>query len=191
MTACSKRISERSTCGMQVVKIWVMLLMISVIPFGCGRIAMEKSIEEFFVFVDSLLDQRPYNRNLIEKVFDCELHKIDDQSNEYFSIYETKKGDRQDSKLSIELRIPTSKSNKRDGILIIDDLDINQKTCVVMEDVIERYGEGEFTPASPQMPVDLAEQYISYVYSWGKISYGFNVSGKICLRTLVIDATRG
>lgn len=162
------------------------IILFSVILTYCEVSPMERNDDEIFTLVEYLTKQRPFSPEKIEKVTGLKLEIVDNKSNEYFNKYiSVAKDDNISSSFSIELRVPTSKSSHSDGMLI---LGIQKEVCITQDDVINRYGEGEFTPPSPGMHPDIAKYYISYRYNWGKISYGLKYKDPKCLETIVLNA---
>jgi hypothetical protein len=155
---------------------------------SCGGKAMFSSKENLFDIVEGLSEQRPFNKDKIEKYTGQSLENIKSKSNESFSFYKSQKSDSQNiDNFSIELRVPTSKSSCIDGILFID---LSMEMCLTQEDIVNKYGLGEPWPPDPNMPDEMALFYLSYKYNWGQISFGFKVTDQECLRSIVLDATQ-
>lgn len=164
------------------------ILIAIVFLLSCGGGAMINSKNDFFNMVETLSEQRPFDLKKIEELTARNLKKIQSESNEYFLIYKSvKEKNKSNDVISIELRVPTSKSSCKDGILIFE---LEPETCIDQNDVIGKYGLGEPSPPDPNMPREIALFYLSYTYDWGQVSYGFNVIGQECLCSIVLDATQ-
>jgi hypothetical protein len=155
---------------------------------SCGVWEMINSKDDFFHMVKTLSEQRPFDPRKIEELTARNLEKIQSESNEYFLVYKSVEEKNQyNDVISIELRVPTSKSSCEDGILIFE---LEPEACIDQNDIIGKYGLGEPSPPDPNMPREIALFYLSYTYDWGQLSYGFKVIGQECLNSVVLDATK-
>lgn len=171
------------------IAVHLVIALYAIFIFSCGGMTMIGSKHELFDIVEDLTKQRPFNPKKIERILGHVLKNVESESNEFFLTYKSQKNEAQDDdNLAIELRIPTSKSNCTDGMLI---LDLSLDTCITQDDVMDKYGESEATPPDPDEPTETASFYVSYNYHWGKISYGFMVIGQRCLNSIVLDAIQG
>lgn len=147
---------------------------------------MESRETDLFKMIDLLSKQRPFDPQKIEEITGLELKPSKNESNEYFSIYRSDgKSEKNDFNISLELRLPTSKSGHSDGLLI---LRIKSGICIRQDEIIKRFGVGEPKPPSPNMHPEKALLYIAYRYKWGKISFGIKYNEPKCLEAIVLNA---
>ena len=120
---------------------------------------MINSKKDLFDMVNIISNHRPFDPGKIESLTDHKLENIKPESNEYFLIYRSLKDNVQrNDNLSIELRVPTSKSSCRDGMIVINLEPVN---CIDQDDVVNEYGLGEPNPPHPNMPEEEALFYLS------------------------------
>jgi hypothetical protein len=136
---------------------------ISVLYFGsCGGIMAIRNKQNIFDMVSVFTKSRPFNPEMLEAQIHKPMEEMTTESNEYFTVFTSKNENKHhNGGISAELRLPTSKSTCKDGIIV---LDFESEDCITQEDVIKEYGLGNPIPPDPDTPEEHAMFYLSYIY---------------------------
>lgn len=118
-----------------------------------------------FQVIEALMRQRPFTLEAVSRITESTLRKAD--SNEYFATFMSVR-DAKAPLREVELRLPTSASTKKDGILI---LSIDTAARITTEAVEKRFGSRpEFSVPEPAAPHEFAYRYRQ---PWGDLSFEF------------------
>lgn len=132
-----------------------------------------------FQVIEALIRQRPFTRHAVRRITGTNPWELD--SNNYFKTFMSD----QDAKATIqavELRIPTSASSKKDGLVI---LTVNTAARITPEAVRKHFGsEPDLSVPEPAAPCQYA---YTYRQPWGDLSFEFARRTEY-LMTVAIDA---
>ena len=139
----------------------------------------KKDPSALFQVVEALILHRPFTRRDVRRIAGISLPGRD--PDKYFDTFMS---DRRANGviLSAEVRIPTSASSKKDGMVV---LTVNTRARITPAAVIKRFGpEPEFHVPPPEAPFGCI---YTYKQPWGNLSFQFT-RGSEHLESVVIDA---
>ncbi|WP_224243191.1 hypothetical protein [Hyalangium gracile] len=136
--------------------------------------------------ISTLAASRPFKLEEVDRLMATSLKPEVSVSNAYFTVYRAK--DTAKAPLhNVELRVPTSKSHRKDGLLLFE---IAPSTCVTQEQARHHFGPSpELSVPTPHQPPD-SPIYLSYSQPWGSLRLGFSRTAKACLVSVVLDADK-
>jgi len=138
-----------------------------------------------FDLISTLVDARPIRADVVAKTTKAKLQRVAEESNDYFSILRGAVSTNGPLK-SVEVRIPTPQASAKDGMVL---LDVRTDVCTSKKETMSRFGQNpELSVPTPRQPPD-APVYLVYRYDWGVLRFGFERTGKECLKAIVLDAT--
>lgn len=129
------------------------------------------------------MDARPWTPESLGTITGARLVENADESNASFRVYRS--AGAQGNFKSVELRVPTTGSAARGGLVI---LDLRPGNGVFANEVQRRFGE-DFEVTPPSLHAPASPSYIAYAQRWGKVSFGFGSTGNQELVRMVLDAT--
>jgi len=138
-----------------------------------------KDPSALFQVIEALILHRPFTRRDVRRIAGISLPGRD--PDRYFDTFLS---DRQAKGiiLSAEVRIPTSASSKKDGMVV---LTVNTRARITPAAVTKRFGpEPDFLVPHPEAPFGCT---YTYRQPWGDLSFQFT-RGTEYLETVVIDA---
>ncbi len=140
-----------------------------------------------FQKVETLKASRPFDRTKLEELFDMKLSPSPTTQTQYFTVFKTDEEQAGSGSVdAIELRMPTAKSDKTDGLVI---LSVNADLCIKRHEVADWMGQpGEQEPPRANVPASMPA-YVRHQHDWGVMSFGFSRTEPKCLRSIVLDAT--
>jgi hypothetical protein len=132
-----------------------------------------------FQVIEALIRRRPFTRHAVRRITGTTLWGLD--SDNYLKTFVSD----QDAKATIqavELRIPTSASSKKDGLVI---LTVNTRARITPEAVMKHFGsQPEFHVQHPEVPYGCTYRYRQ---PWGDLSFQFTPRTEY-LESVAIDA---
>ncbi|MDY7231904.1 hypothetical protein [Hyalangium rubrum] len=141
---------------------------------------------KLLALISTLAASRPFVPEEVNRLMATSLKPEVSVSNEYFTVYrarDTAKAPLQ----NVELRVPTSRSHRKDGLLLFE---IAPSTCVTQEEARRSFGPSpELSFPTPHQPPD-SPLYLSYSQPWGSLRLGFSRNDKACLVSVVLDADK-
>lgn len=141
---------------------------------------------ELLKAVKELSAARPFEKDRVSRLTAHQLRPVPDSGNPYFSVLSSK-DERGRLFREVELRVPGNGASAKDGLVV---LTVQPKLCVERREVLESFGkESEISVPTPRQPPE-SPVYLVYQYAWGAIRFGFERTGRECLRTVILDATR-
>jgi hypothetical protein len=167
------------------VKIALLLLLLTVFPpvaaFGdrvlAGRGEQDPGV--VFKLIEALIRQRPFTLDAVSRITETTMRKAD--SNDYFVTFMSARGVKTPLR-NVELRLPTSASSKKDGILI---LSIDSSARITPEAVGKQFeSRPDVSAPEPAAPYEFS---YTYVQPWGRLSFEF-ARGTRCVTAVIIDA---
>lgn len=155
----------------KAVNITVIFSLLILINSGCKKEKDMNANAEFWGLVEKIENLRPYTKNTVENIVNCELAA--DSEPRSFSRYTLKSiGNNAFPFLitGIDLRIRESDPSD-EGLLVIKVAD----SAISIEDVLARYPKGTPVPAPPENTSSTAERSYWVQQKWGKLVFGFSV----------------
>jgi hypothetical protein len=141
---------------------------------------------KILALISTLAASRPFKPEAVNRLMETSLSPESSVSNEYFMVYrarDTAKAPLQ----NVELRVPTSKSSRKDGLLLFE---IDPSTCVTQDEAQRYFGASPaLSVPTPRQPPD-SPIYLNYSQSWGSLRLGFSRNDKACLVSVVLDADK-
>ncbi|WP_143101560.1 hypothetical protein [Stigmatella aurantiaca] len=139
---------------------------------------------KILVLISTLASSRPFAVDTVSRLTGAQLQPAPEVSNEYFTVYRSSKV-KDASILKVELRVPTPKTSRKDGLLLFE---LNPATCVTRNEAQLHF---DLIPTlsvpTPHQPPD-SPFYLNYTHPWGQVRLGFSQSSRSCLMSVVLDA---
>ncbi len=141
---------------------------------------------KILALISTLAASRPFKPDEVTRLTGASLKPEASVSNEYFTVYRSGDGTQAPLK-KVELRVPTSQSSRKDGLLLFE---IDPATCVSQDEARRYFGQSpELSIPTPRQPPD-SPIYLNYSRPWGSLRLGFSRDDKSCLVSVVIDADK-
>ena len=155
---------------------WVLLAVLACNPVLSEPSGDNMTKGDFFKFIDSLANSRPFSKIRVSALMSTELTQVPNPGNPHFIIY---KGENTWFS-SIELREPTLLASKKGGFVNLT----LREGCLSPNDISEKFGVKTPRPPRPGRPAHLPK-YDVYSRDWGEVRFGFQED---CLVSVVLDA---
>lgn len=141
---------------------------------------------KILALISTLATSRPFTPEAVNRLMETSLSPESSVSNEYFKVYRAR--DTAQAPLQkVELRVPTGKSSRKDGLLLFE---IEPSTCVSKDEVRRHFGtSATLSVPTPRQPPD-SPIYLNYSQPWGSLRLGFSRDDKACLVSVVLDANK-
>jgi hypothetical protein len=132
-----------------------------------------------FKLIEALIRQRPFTLDAVSRITETTMRKAD--SNEYFATFMSVRGAKTPLR-QVELRLPTSASSKKDGMLI---LSIDSSARITPEAVEKQFeSRPDLSVPEPAAPYEFS---YTYAQPWGRLSFEFARRTRY-LVAVIIDA---
>jgi hypothetical protein len=141
---------------------------------------------KILALISTLAASRPFNLEAVNRLMETSLKPEASVSNEYFTVYR-ERGTAKAPLQNVELRVPTPKASRKDGLLLFE---IDPTTCVTQDEARHHFGGSPALsfPTPHQPPT--APFYLNYSQPWGSLRLGFSRNDKACLVSVVLDADK-
>ncbi|WNG24524.1 hypothetical protein F0U62_11205 [Cystobacter fuscus] len=138
--------------------------------------------------VSNLAESRPFKPEGVARLLGLSLQPEPAMSNDYFNIYYgSTDGTQAPPFHQVELRVPTDKASRKDGLLLCR---VEPTVRVTREEVLGRFGPSpELSSPSPRAPLD-SPVYLVYSRPWGSLRFGFSRDDTPSLVSVVLDADK-
>jgi hypothetical protein len=141
---------------------------------------------KILALISTLAASRPFKLDEVTQLTGASFRPETSVSNEYFTVYRSADAT-QVPLQKVELRVPTSKSSRKDGLLLFE---LDPATCVTQDEAQRYFGQSpELSVPTPRQPPD-SPLYLNYSRPWGSLRLGFSRDDKSCLVAVVIDADK-
>ena len=132
-----------------------------------------------FKLIETLIHQRPFTREAVSRITGTTLWKT--SANKYFATFMSVRGAKTPLR-NVELRLPTSASSKKDGLLI---LSVDAAARITPEAVEKQFeSRPDLSVPEPAAPYEFS---YTYTQPWGRFSFEF-ARGTRYLLAVIIDA---
>lgn len=153
---------------MKAALLLLLLIVLLLVAAFRGRLFAsrgEQNPAALFQMVEALIRQRPFTLEAVSRITETTLREAG--SNQYFAMFMSVR-DAKAPLREVELRLPTSASSKKDGILI---LSVDTAARITPETVEKQFGSRpNLSVPEPAAPYEVA---YTYKQPWGDLSFEF------------------
>lgn len=145
-----------------------------------GKLFADDAGLHVYKIVDELIAHKNFTPSTISKILKLKAKRVSN-ANPYFDFYSFE-GKNGDVIKNAELRIPNKKSDKKDGMVVVD---FSDSLNLNLDDLYSRYGrEGwTFIPPPPNQP----SAYHSKTIGGQKVDFGTGSKPPYPLKAIIID----